>query len=87
MTIKAQQVEGFISENLGKIIKMKITILGIGSRGDVQPLAAAIHTAMTDEQMHKNAARLSEVIRHEDGVGNAVQIIEQEVAKQGRRDL
>ncbi|HNT75391.1 MAG TPA: glycosyltransferase [Anaerolineae bacterium] len=39
-------------------------------------LAAAIRQAATDPQLHANAAALGEKIRREDGVGNAVAIIE-----------
>ena len=61
---------------------MRVTIMGIGSRGDVQPLAAAIHIAVTDEPMRTRATLLGEKIRSEDGVGNAVTIIERIAAKQ-----
>jgi sterol 3beta-glucosyltransferase len=38
-------------------------------------LASAIHTAVTDKDMRQRAARIGEVIRAEDGVGGAVEII------------
>jgi sterol 3beta-glucosyltransferase len=40
-------------------------------------LADALHTAATDQTMQSRVAKMSEKIRHEDGVGNAVRIIEQ----------
>ena len=45
----------------------------------VENLAAAIHVAVTDENMGRRAAALGEKIRMEDGVGRAVQFIEQAV--------
>jgi len=45
----------------------------------VENLATAIHVAVTDENMGRRAAALGEKIRIEDGVGRAVQFIEQAV--------
>lgn len=45
-------------------------------------LAAAITEAVSDPQMRARAAALGEQIRAEDGVGNAVRVIEAAVAKQ-----
>jgi len=46
-----------------------------------QPLAAAIRQAVEDPRLRANAARLSKLIRAEDGVGNAVAIIERVLAR------
>ena len=46
-------------------------------------LAAAIRTAVTGDRMHARVALLSAKIHGEDGVGNAVSIIERVVAARG----
>jgi UDP:flavonoid glycosyltransferase YjiC (YdhE family) len=57
--------------------------LGVGPRPirlrrlTSEKLAEAIHQAVTDNEMRKKAAALGELIRKEDGIGNAVAVIEQ----------
>ena len=43
-------------------------------------LAAALHRLVTDDALRRGAAAIGAVLRQEDGVGNAVRIIEQTVA-------
>jgi sterol 3beta-glucosyltransferase len=56
--------------------------LGVGTEPipqkklSAQKLAAALHTAVTDETMRQRAATLGEKIRHEDGIGKAIEVIE-----------
>jgi hypothetical protein len=38
-------------------------------------LAHAIHVAVTDEPMRKRAADFGDIIRAEDGVGNAMRVL------------
>lgn len=63
----------------------RIAELGVGPKPipqkklTTETLAAAIHVAVTDEDMRRCAAELGEKIRMEDGVGCAVQFIEQTV--------
>lgn len=63
---------------------MKIVIPTIGSRGDVQPfialaqgLAAALGELARDGEMRAAAAALGEQIRAENGVAEAVRVIEE----------
>ncbi len=61
----------------------RVKVLGVGPEPiprkqlTVDKLAYAIHTAATHQPMQKRAAELGEKIRAEDGVGNAVRVIEQ----------
>jgi hypothetical protein len=58
---------------------MKIAIVTVGTRGDVQPvekLAAAIQTAVSDEIWRSRAVSLGQKIRAENGVARAVEAIE-----------
>jgi len=60
----------------------RVTELGVGPdpiprrRLSSERLAAAITTATTDRNMRERAAALGERIRAEDGVGQAIEIIE-----------
>jgi sterol 3beta-glucosyltransferase len=61
----------------------RVKALGVGpdpiprSRLTADKLAHAMRVAVTDEPMRKRAAELGETIRAEDGVGNAVRILNQ----------
>jgi UDP:flavonoid glycosyltransferase YjiC (YdhE family) len=60
----------------------RVAQLGVGPKPipraqlTVERLASAIHTAVTDEAMRRRAAELGMKIRAEDGVANAVTVIE-----------
>jgi UDP:flavonoid glycosyltransferase YjiC (YdhE family) len=66
----------------------RVAALGVGPKAvdpktiTAEELAAAI-TATNDEGMRERAARLGAVLRSEDGVGSAVEFIEQLVLKAG----
>ncbi len=68
----------------------RIEALGIGpapvpfKKLTVEKLANAIETAVSDSHMRQRAAELGHIIRQEDGLGQAVKLVEQIVHK-GRR--
>ena len=65
----------------------RIAELGVGpqpiprSRLTADRLALALQSATTDASMQERAARLGEAIRAEDGIGNAVRVIEDFIAR------
>ncbi|MBM3121917.1 MAG: glycosyltransferase family 1 protein, partial [Chloroflexi bacterium] len=65
----------------------RIAELGVGpkpiprSRLTADRLALALQSATTDTGMQARAARLGEAIRAEDGIGNAVRVIEESLAR------
>ena len=71
----------------------RVTALGAGPESvpfqkmTVDSLAAGIRRAVDDETMRRRAAIVSERIRAEDGVGNAVREIERYLAARSRRDV
>jgi sterol 3beta-glucosyltransferase len=64
----------------------RVAALGVGptpipfTRLTTASLALAIQQAVSDETMRKKAAQIGQRIRAEDGIGNAVQVIEQFVS-------
>jgi len=73
----------FLSETDQSFWGKRVAALGVGpepipfKRLTVASLAAALRQAVEDETMRKKATQLGERIRTEDGVGNAVLVIEQ----------
>ena len=65
----------------------RVAALGVGprpiprSRLTVEGLAQALHSATTDAAMRQRAVQLGEAIRAEDGIGNAVRVIEGFIAR------
>ncbi len=65
----------------------RVAALGVGpdpipfTRLTAAMLARAIQQAVSDETMRKKAAQVGKLIRTEDGIGNAVQVIEKFVSK------